>query len=151
MSSAQTSSAIGGYLSNLYERASHFVNEHTGHSEERQPLLHGQSSQEYGSVPDNQIPVPKPRKVQSPVKVEAKVWFANEVGTAFPHQWLTPSVRGFRGCVALSLWARSLLLFSTLRHTSSLSLSRRLLSRVPTRMASCAPSTLCARSALSTR
>ncbi|WFD44223.1 hypothetical protein MPSI1_002889 [Malassezia psittaci] len=46
-------------------------------SQEQQPLLHGQSSREYGTT-TNEIPVPKPRPVKSPVKVEAKVWFANE-------------------------------------------------------------------------
>lgn len=46
---------------------------------EARPLLHGQEAAEnYGAVPDSEIPVPKPRKVVTPVKVEAKVWFANE-------------------------------------------------------------------------
>lgn len=63
---------------------------------ESRPLLHGQSSNaEYGATGDNSIPVPKPRKVVTPIKVEAKVWFANEVCMSS----LTCSGLGFRGCV----------------------------------------------------
>ncbi|KAI3624106.1 hypothetical protein GLX27_002880 [Malassezia furfur] len=72
------SSTVGGYISNLYERASQMVHPSDERTGEQQPLLHGQSSPEYGSTPRDTIPVPKPRKVKSPVKVEAKVWFANE-------------------------------------------------------------------------
>jgi hypothetical protein len=55
---------------------------------EREPLMNdqngggsGQPSTSYGSVLD--LPperrVPKPKVIKSPVRVEAKVWFANEV------------------------------------------------------------------------
>ncbi|WFD40944.1 uncharacterized protein MJAP1_003935 [Malassezia japonica] len=101
MSTAQTSSSSdGGYLSRLYERASHLIHNAGPQSEEQQPLLHGQrSSTEYGSVPENQIPVPKPRKVQSPVKVEAKVWFANERTWI---SWLRASI--LMGTLSLALF-----------------------------------------------
>lgn len=56
---------------------------------EREPLLDDQdgatAGPSYGSVLD--LPperrVPKPKIVKSPVRVEAKVWFANEVGCQF--------------------------------------------------------------------
>ena len=47
-------------------------------SEETRPLLHGQSHNSYQGTENDSIPVPKPRKVITPIKVEAKVWFANE-------------------------------------------------------------------------
>ena len=59
----------------------------TGNQEqgEREPLMDDQDGAQagtsYGSVLD--LPparrVPKPKAVKSPVRVEAKVWFANEV------------------------------------------------------------------------
>lgn len=60
----------------------------TSHAE-REPLLDDQdgatAGPSYGSVLD--LPperrVPKPKIVKSPVRVEAKVWFANEVGCRF--------------------------------------------------------------------
>lgn len=60
----------------------------TSHAE-REPLLDDQdgatAGPSYGSVLD--LPperrVPKPKIVKSPVRVEAKVWFANEVGCQF--------------------------------------------------------------------
>lgn len=68
---------------------------------ERESLLQsenreGNSSAQYGStlqVPADQR-VPRPKPVKSPVRVEAKVWFANEVGTRvydfmYTHIWTT--------------------------------------------------------------
>lgn len=53
---------------------------------ENDPLLRGEGSStglqagQYGSVMDlpPELRVPKPKKVRGPVRVEAKVWFANE-------------------------------------------------------------------------
>lgn len=132
------SSTVGGYISNLYERASQMVHPSDERTGEQQPLLHGQSSPEYGSTPRDTIPVPKPRKVKSPVKVEAKVWFANEVCPRIAHPPLTDSAPGFRGCVALCLWARSHSRSSTPLRTSSRSLCRRHLSLAQSSLIKCA-------------
>lgn len=61
--------------------------QNTEQQSEREPLLNNNDEQtaqagpSYGSVLD--LPparrVPKPKTVKSPVRVEAKVWFANEV------------------------------------------------------------------------
>ena len=79
---SSTQGSANSYLSQLYNRASNMIYNATTSSQdgENRPLLHGQRDQSaYGTVPKNRIPVPKPRKVQTPIKVEAKVWFANEV------------------------------------------------------------------------
>ncbi|WFD32559.1 hypothetical protein MSPP1_003607 [Malassezia sp. CBS 17886] len=70
----------GSYMSRLVERASQVIKQVAPSREgESRPLLHGQGqTRHYGAVPESEIPVPKPRPVKSPVKVEAKVWFANE-------------------------------------------------------------------------
>lgn len=122
--SASTSSAVGEYFSRLYERASDMVTNLTQPQDsESRPLLHGQSSNaEYGATTDNSIPVPKPRKVVTPIKVEAKVWFANEVRTILP---LTFSERGSLGCVPRCSSAHSLLLTSTLPPITTLCLAQR--------------------------
>lgn len=65
---------------------------------EREPLLNeqqrdgvnnNQAGTSYGSVLD--LPperrVPKPKAVKSPVRVEAKVWFANEVSITSIHKY----------------------------------------------------------------
>lgn len=155
MSTAQTSSSSdGGYLSRLYERASHLIHNAGPQSEEQQPLLHGQrSSTEYGSVPENQIPVPKPRKVQSPVKVEAKVWFANEVRTHLHlgTRLTRSSVPGFRGSVLRSSWALFRSPCSILPHTLTLSPFPRLSSRALVWAATLAQPRPCAPLVSSTR
>lgn len=117
--SASTTSAVRDYFSHLYERASNMVTSMTKPREgETRPLLHGQSSNaEYGTTSDNNIPVPKPRKVVTPIKVEAKVWFANEVcilGMAYLY-----SEPGFRGSVRRCCSARSPSLCSTLPRTTT--------------------------------
>lgn len=66
-------------VSRAYNSAVHAIQRGaSAASQEARPLLHGQSGDNYGTVPENEIPVPKPRQVVTPVKVEAKVWFANE-------------------------------------------------------------------------
>ncbi|PWN88710.1 hypothetical protein FA10DRAFT_288236 [Acaromyces ingoldii] len=100
MSSDQTAAANTladrGTLSSAYRRSMHALQTTFGWSGssngaeyERQPLLQDEQQQQlgqnqagtsYGSVLD--LPperrVPKPKAVKSPVRVEAKVWFANE-------------------------------------------------------------------------
>lgn len=91
-----------GTLSSAYRRSIHALQSTFGWSnggaaemeQERQPLLQEgdehhsaetrqQAGTSYGSVLD--LPperrVPKPKTVKSPVRVEAKVWFANEVSS----------------------------------------------------------------------
>lgn len=144
------SSTVGGYISNLYERASQMVHPSEERTGEQQPLLHGQSSPEYGSTPRDTIPVPKPRKVKSPVKVEAKVWFANEVCLRIVCFPLTDSAPGFHGCVALCLWVRSRSRSSILPRTSSRNPCHRLLSLVRSNLIRCACSAPSARLVSST-
>ncbi|WFD20974.1 alcohol dehydrogenase (NADP(+)) [Malassezia caprae] len=92
--SASSSSAVGEYFTRLYERASDMVANMTQPNDsESRPLLHGQSSAEYGATNDNSIPVPKPRKVVTPIKVEAKrTWIS----------WLRASL--LIGTLALALF-----------------------------------------------
>lgn len=145
------SSTVGGYVSNLYERASQMVRPSDERTGEQQPLLHGQSSPEYGSTPRDTIPVPKPNKVKSPVKVEAKVWFANEVRPHIAQPPLTDSAPGFRGCAALCLWARYRSHSSIPLRTLGRSLCHRHLSLALSSLIRCACSGPSARLVLSTR
>lgn len=105
--SASTSSAVGEYFTRLYERASDLVTSMTQPQDnESRPLLHGQSSNtEYGATTDNSIPVPKPRKVVTPIKVEAKVWFANEVRITLAH--IVADVDFVAACLPADWHARS--------------------------------------------
>jgi len=93
MSAADAHQGEGGMFSQLYDRAVNLFRTPAAAEGEARPLLHGQNGesseapaqqqQQYGAVPSGSgVRVPKPRKVQSPVKVEAKVWFANEVRCA---------------------------------------------------------------------
>lgn len=68
-------------------------------SDETRPLLHGQGQRSYQGTEDDSIPVPKPRPVVTPVKVEAKVWFANERTWI---SWLRASL--LLGTLALALF-----------------------------------------------
>ncbi|WFD36692.1 hypothetical protein MCUN1_003579 [Malassezia cuniculi] len=91
-------------LTSAYNTVAKAINRGTAAvAEEARPLLHGQSSSDsYGAVPENAIPVPKPRKVVTPVKVEAKVWFANERTWI---SWLRASV--LIGTLSLALFNSS--------------------------------------------
>lgn len=80
----------------LYRRSTMVLNslfgwpaQRQGQEDEREPLLQGQAGSEdhgpdgrYGSTSGSRrVTVPKPPKVKTPVRVEAKVWLANEVSS----------------------------------------------------------------------
>ena len=92
--------STGNYFTRIYERAADMVNQvrHVS-SDETRPLLHGQGQRSYQGTEDDSIPVPKPRPVVTPVKVEAKVWFANERTWI---SWLRASL--LLGTLALALF-----------------------------------------------
>ena len=92
--------STGNYFTRIYERAADMVNQvrHVS-SDETRPLLHGQGQRSYQGTDDDSIPVPKPRPVVTPVKVEAKVWFANERTWI---SWLRASL--LLGTLALALF-----------------------------------------------
>lgn len=89
---AQPGTLSSAYRRSLYALQNVFSsNPNANLQAEREPLLNGHDDgqgtssgqNQYGSVLDlpPEMRVPKPKKVISQVRVEAKVWFANEVST----------------------------------------------------------------------